>query len=449
MAPARSAASRRHLSFLRPAVPMDLNLSLSRPPARIILILGVLALCALLAFSIISRFVVSSFNDARIARTMEDLEATARYFPDAPNLQGLLAEAQLASIGRHEASAARAEEAAARAVRLSPWKYDYRLLLSTAREMRGDRAGAEAALKEALRLAPHSVEVNWRLANLLVRTGQLDASLDYFAKAVSASPPLVTPMLNLLWNVGGRNVALLERAAGATTRARLILSFFLLERGEVASATRVFSAIDRGERLSQSEGGAFIAALVEAGQLELARKQWVELTGAASAEALLSNGGFETNPVEGLSQFDWTLAGNKYARVAIDPSTAHGGSRSLRIDFAGVDTTRLEGEIAQLALVKPGARYRLSYYVKTNELSSPEGPRVVALANRTTAVATSEPIANGTRDWQQVSLDLTAPPWASSLLISVRRIPRYSYDDPTRGTLWFDDFTLTEIGGTS
>ena len=28
--------------------------------------------------------------------------------------------------------------------------------------------------------------------------------------------------------------------------------------------------------------------------------------------------------------------------------------------------------------------------------------------------------------------------------VSIVRLPRYGYDEPTRGTIWFDDFKLTE-----
>jgi hypothetical protein len=33
------------------------------------------------------------------------------------------------------------------------------------------------------------------------------------------------------------------------------------------------------------------------------------------------------------------------------------------------------------------------------------------------------------------------------LVVSLKRKPRYSFDEPTRGTLWLDDFKLTEMRG--
>ena len=67
--------------------------------------------------------------------------------------------------------------------------------------------------------------------------------------------------------------------------------------------------------------------------------------------------------------------------------------------------------------------------------------------DRTAQVAVSDPISAGSNDWQPVTLDFTAPPWAGTLLISIRRIPKFSYDNPTTGTIWFDDFALVEASG--
>jgi hypothetical protein len=115
------------------------------------------------------------------------------------------------------------------------------------------------------------------------------------------------------------------------------------------------------------------------------------------------------------------------------------------VDFTGRDTTRLDDEISQRFLVQPGARYKLDCFVKTEGLVTPEGPRVVVSDSKSSAViAGSEPIPRGSNDWRRVSVDFVAPPAAHSLVVAIRRIPKFSYDDPTKGTIWFDDFSLTE-----
>jgi hypothetical protein len=44
-----------------------------------------------------------------------------------------------------------------------------------------------------------------------------------------------------------------------------------------------------------------------------------------------------------------------------------------------------------------------------------------------------------------VTLEFVAPADWGALLLTIKRIPKFSYDDPTRGTLWLDDFSLTEL----
>jgi hypothetical protein len=153
--------------------------------------------------------------------------------------------------------------------------------------------------------------------------------------------------------------------------------------------------------------------------------------------------------LKNFAQFDWLFGRSEYARLTIDAAVAHSGSRSLKIEFAGRDTTQLDNEIKQLVPVRPGARYTLECYAKTSELETPEGPRVVVANSASPAwIAASEPVSRGSGDWQRLAVDFVAPlsvsGGMSAVFISIKRKPKFSYDEPTRGTVWFDDFSLKE-----
>jgi hypothetical protein len=47
-------------------------------------------------------------------------------------------------------------------------------------------------------------------------------------------------------------------------------------------------------------------------------------------------------------------------------------------------------------------------------------------------------------DWQKLTVSFVAPANQAAVTLAIVRIPKFSYDDPTRGTIWFDDFTLVE-----
>ena len=429
---------------------MQFEFTLRQPIAKLAVMLAASVGCTFLALLTASNFVIGVLTNSRVSVTRGELISASQYFPHSADLQGLVAEAELANLSNHEETAARAEEAALRAVSLTPAKYNFHLLLASAREMKGDRAGAESALREALERAPHRTEVQWRLANLLLREGKLDEAVPLFGRAVSARPVLLSQTLALVWSISGGRIDKLEQAAGETPKGRNDLAFFLLERGRIPEGVNIFRKIDRADRLSSPESGALITGLMNSGQVELARRVWGEMVTERSEELkpLIFNGGFESDPRSNFTQFDWVLTSNKYARVALDPGAGHTGSRSLRVDFTGIDTTRIDGEIAQRVLLRPATHYRLSCFVKTNALVTPEGPRLyVTSMDKTAQVAVSDPVSAGSNDWRPLAVDFTTPTWAVVVLVSVRRIPKFSYDDPSRGTIWFDDFTLAEAGG--
>ena len=66
--------------------------------------------------------------------------------------------------------------------------------------------------------------------------------------------------------------------------------------------------------------------------------------------------------------------------------------------------------------------------------------------------ATSSPVAGDEQGWQRLTMEFVAPESADKaatggqiLTLTISRKPKFSYDEPTRGTVWFDDFTLREV----
>lgn len=418
-------------------------------PARLSLAALASLFSLLLAYIAVTSFSVNSLTTPGVTLTRSELDAAVRYFPNSPDLQAILASHELAADRDIEGAAKRAETAAQRAANLTPKRFDYRLLIALARDMKGDRNGAETALREGLALAPNRAETHWRLANALVRQGKLDEAAPYFQKAVSARHALLSQTLALVWQVSGGKIDKMEAAVGESPKGKRDLAFFLIQRGYIGEGVRVFGSISRADKLKSDESGAFVSGLVSIGQLELARRIWGDLVteNPDDLKPLIFNAGFETSPKASLDQFDWNLLENGYVRVSIAAGTSHSGTRALRLDFKGVDTTRIDGEIRQQLLVRPGARYRLTCFVKTNGLQTSEGPRlVVTKLDRTSEIASSEPVKAGTDDWQQLSLEFDAPVSLATLLLQVKRIPKFSYDQPSKGTVWLDDFELKEIG---
>ncbi|HEX5731494.1 MAG TPA: tetratricopeptide repeat protein [Blastocatellia bacterium] len=408
-----------------------------------------LVLCAVLASWMWSSFVAGLLTDERVAVTKDWLDRGKGYAPNSALVEARLARVEMLEEER-DIEAIRSH--AVRAINISPWDFNHRLLLASIEEARGDREAAERSLRDAVGLAPNNTEVHWRLANSLFRLGKYRESLAEFRLVTNSNREYLPAALDMMWRASNGNLAAVEAVTPPDARSRLALSEYLLKQSRVSEAARVFDSIDRTARLTSGESEAIINRLISMGEFEMARALWINIVGGKEEldggyRATVWNGSFESGPSPRLAQFDWATSSSNFAAVAIE-SGGRTGSRALKIDFLGRDTTRLDNEVRQIVLVRPAARYRLSFYAKTEGLVTTEGPRIVLEDRRTgAAVAQSEPIAAGTADWQMRSVDFTAPAGASALVITIKRIPRFSYDEPMRGTLWLDDFALNEQGG--
>lgn len=424
---------------------MYFELSINKFAAKAILALALSCVCAMLSYAIISNFIVSALTDERANVSRDTLKSAVRYFPNSARLN-----ARLAASSQQEREMTDAEAYALRAINLSPHNYTFHILLATIKESNGEAQSAEASLREALKLAPNKTEAHWQLANLLLRTGRLGQAAGEFRAACVMNQKLLPVTLAIVWRASGGKLETLEAVTPADGKSKLALAQFLLKQSRTDEAANVFDRIDRKERLASHESSEFIKSLVSSNQLELARKLWIGLAGDdGKQQPLIWNGGFESEIVKGFAQFDWTIDRSDYAKSRILEGRAHSGSHALRLDFTGRDTTRLTGEIRQLVVLRPRARYLLECYAMADKLVTTEGPRIAVTTRAGDVIALSEPVAVAQTAWQRLAVEFTAPQIPEgtppSFYVTVSRKPKFSYDDPTTGTIWFDDFTLTEV----
>jgi len=424
---------------------MTLTINLDKRAMRFMLMFATAVVCALLGGLALQQVINGILIDERVAVPHEWLAAGLRYAPNSARLLARLAETEIAE---DEVDLARCEARARRAANLSPWDYQHQLLLASIEEAKGDRAAAEQYLRAARELAPNYTEVQWRLANLLVRQGRVAPALAEFRKVTAADRSLLPATFDLIWYASSRKAEALAAVTANDAPSQIALAQFLFKQAAIAEAVKVFRAIDSNARRSLPESAALIDGLIARGNVEMARDLWLEMVSQnqTSPAPLIWNGGFETDAASGLAQFDWAINPSDYLRAIIDAASPHSGSRSLRLEFTGRDTLRLNGEVKQLIVVRPQARYRLEFYVKARDFVSPEGPRLVIVHSRTnTEIAASAPVAEGSYDWQRVTLEFVSPADWNAVLLTIKRTPKFSYDEPTRGALWLDDFTLSDL----
>jgi hypothetical protein len=425
-------------------IQFDIN-NLLRKTAAMVL---VAAISAVLLFSALRNLIVGVLTDSRVEPRIDLLAAATAYVPNSAGVNARLAAAQLVQ-GDRDLSAV--EPLAKHAVETSPWDYRYRLLMATVREAQGDRPAAEDALLEAAALAPNYTDVHWRLANLLLREGKLAKSVGEFRQAVASDARLLPSTLDLLWRVSGGNSAVIQAVTPNDPAPRLLLAQFLLNQSRISDAITIFAGIDRASLAKLPETPVFIDALTKSGNWDEARGLWVGLVSGIYAQPgrplpVIWNGSFESEISRSFGQFDWSLARNEYVTAGVDTGVGHTGDHSLKLNFSGRDTTRLDGQAKQLITLRPGARYTFECYAKTEQFETPDGPRIViADIASGVEVASSTPVSSGSGDWRRLSFDFTAPPGTRAVVLTIKRVPKFSYDNPTRGTIWFDDFAISEL----
>ncbi len=429
---------------------MSFDVNLDNLYKRIGAILVVSAISLGLGRVVFSNFIIRGVADKRVAPPHEWLLAAAAAYPDSARVNFRLANSEISGTGeaRVDAEAAKAESHAMRAVDLSPWDFKARRLLATAQELNGKQEEAEKSLREAVKLAPNHAELNWVYANLLLRRGKLAESMEPFRIASRPRAGLLPSAIETIWRYSGGKLDALKAFAGNDSESSLAIVSFLIEQNLVAEAVAVFNSVDKQAKINSPRGPELVAMLMRAGQYNLAKSAWSDLMAAFKPDAqttgrLVWNGGFETDAVEKLNQFDWVIRENKYARIIIDQKFARTGSRSLRVVFSGIDTTTLSDQVQQTVVLRPGARYRLECFAKVKDLVTPEGPRL-AVIGKDGVIGNSAPVAADSSDWQSLVVDFVAPSNSPSATLAIVRTPRFAYDKPTRGIIWFDDFTLVE-----
>jgi len=427
---------------------MSIEIRLNSRIARLGILMLVGAVCAILTVSTASGFVVGTLSDQRALVSESELQAADHYFPNSARLIGRLAEAEVMAPDR---DLAKAERTARQAISLSPNDFSLWMVMAAIKEGQGDRGEAERAFREASRLAPANSDVQWRLANLMLREGRTEESLDSFRIAVNANRSLMSAAMELVWRYSKGRTDMVTRIVPSDPPSRIALARFLVRQSRTNDALSEFAAIESSAARTCPASWEFLRELMATGDTALARGVWMTLAGQpGDVFNAVYNAGFEQDPIQGADQFDWKVTPSDAAQVFIDPAVAHSGSRSLRIEFAGHDTTRLDGNIGQLTVMKPGAHYKLHFYWRTENLVTTGGP-VIALSSSAFPEWTvkSSAIPAGTRDWQQESIDFVAPGVKGSsprpMTIGVVRTPKLHYEAPMRGVVWLDDFTFLDI----
>lgn len=154
---------------------------------------------------------------------------------------------------------------------------------------------------------------------------------------------------------------------------------------------------------------------------------------AAGASPKVLNPGFEADSNSDGLPDNWSLSvgGGAKAKIALDTSTAHSGSRSIRIPNDSPARPYVWGSIVSDSIqVKPKTTYLVKVWAKGKDA----GMCYIGIAFNVGGEHRMY-LPNGTSDWRQYSSTFSTPDKCTSLTV------RVSSDDVTKA-LWADDVSL-------
>ena len=328
------------------------------------------------------------------------------------------------------------------AAAVRPRDYLLWLQIGRARDEAGDTPVALTAFQEAIRLAPYYSDPRWQYGNVLYRAGRYTEAFRELRVAATSDPSLMPVLVDLVWSTYGGDPKAIERIVAPQDDAtRISIARFFVKKGRISDALRLFHATGAGEI---DEKRRLLVDLLTAKQFRAAYEVWAAGEPNSAAPGNINNAGFEDAPDLNAKGFSWrqehTLDG---VTLSLDTKRPRSGSSSLLIDWKGHARPEVP-VLTQIVPVDPRSRYRLSFFVRTEDVVTGALPVMVVTdtSDKQQTLVQSKPFSEGTSAWQDYQVEFETPADSEAVLITLQRQTCPAGPCPMFGRVWLDDFVL-------
>lgn len=329
-------------------------------------------------------------------------------------------------------------------VRLAPNDYRWWVELGRAREQSSTPESAESAYLRAVELAPTYTYPHWQLGNFYLRRNRSEEAFAELKKAARNNLRFRQQVYSIAWDFYDKDKNRLEGLAGEFPDAKVGLAQFYASKKMPEDSLRVWNTLTPEEKRQNESIAKLVAQILWNEQKYRSAVEFVKDTGLepqAKGETI-QNGSFEDaveKPED--TYFGWKISNEEKFGVQLDAAQKRDGRRSLKVKFSGYSAPQI-GNILQIVSVAANTNYRLSFWLKTEDLKS-AGPPVLQVldSKESRLIADSKPFPTGTNDWQEIKIDFTTPENAEGIFVRTGRA--YCGDScPIVGSFWYDDFKL-------
>jgi tetratricopeptide (TPR) repeat protein len=369
------------------------------------------------------------------------VERAIRLVPDDAEFPYLLGM-QWSDPGRDRAAAI---PSLSKAVTLNPNIGRYWFDLASAYQVTGNVDRANEAVRAALEAEPGNPEVATEAAQYFLATGDRDRALSLFRQALVQNPQAAEAILPVCWRETGDASLLLAKLIPESPELQLAFLEMLAGQKETDAANQVWQHLVASNKsfdpklsffyfdylLKQQEGAGFDRA-------------WHELAGLSPNlqtylpnDNLIVNAGFEQPLLN--AGFDWRHEPADHITAGIDDNVAHSGTHSLSLSYDG--NPAYDAGWRQFVPVQSNADYEFSAWIRSENVTSSSGPRIViADAYSGAGLLVTDDVLD-THPWQEIKGSLRVPAGTELLTVKIIRAPA---DTRIRGRVWIDDLRLVK-----
>ncbi len=337
-----------------------------------------------------------------------------------------------------------------RALALSPLQPEAWVGLSRSLLHEGKTSEAEYALERAVLLNPTDPNLMWEASTFWLMNGNVDKAVAALRRFILIDPEGQWPAYDLCWKLKLDNSYLIRNLLPHEYPYERRYLGYLIDAKRPAEAEEVWDLIDKSA-VDRELFIKYVNYLIDSGLYDRADKDWrqvaIKAAGLKSGESLplIWNPDFENEILNG--GFDWVIGESNGADIFIDDSVHVTGNRSLGVSFNGEENPDVT--IArQVVKIRPGARYTLKAYVKTNSLTTTNGIFLAVEGHRCTGLNRRSDTISGTNFWRDVTVDFEVPLDCFAAVVKIRRERSNKLDNKIAGVAWIDGLSLKEQVGT-
>lgn len=331
---------------------------------------------------------------------------------------------------------------------VAPFNYRAWTELGRANEHAGNIDAAASAFGRAVELAPEYAIPRWQYGNFLLRQGRMEDAARELRLAAEYNTPYREQVFGIAWNVLGNDPRVVDQFVSNKPDVKISLASFYANRGRPDDAINAWNEVPedlkiRYRYVAERIGRELFDKKMFRGALEFYRQAGIDSAGRAEA---VTNGGFETQVglAEHVPGFDWGIyRTDGKVEVVRDLRTRRSGASSIRFTFRGYTNPQLNN-LQQGVVISPAGRYRLTFWVRTEDLKSASMPFIEILNGDASLAAVTPPLPTGTNDWQPISVEFKVSDTSEAFFIRTSREP-CSGECPLVGVFWLDDFELTRL----